>query len=261
MIKRTKSPQTQASVVPRLNDSWFRPSRCVIEGEDIVLKEELIWYSPGSIKTLPAKFGGITEATGAIRFVSEYGPPELPKGATRPGLSMGVSTFPFRVSIKSFLQEAKKVGRIRKAVALSADTRSEVQENLTSHLVDLYGLKMPISPSPEAAARHLSTAQAKHVVDNFILQELNKYLPQSCEQAHIGVNGEFERVLSFESLLAVIYRFQFEELERGRLRLCQECGTVFEWTDPRQMFCSKRCGLNLAQRRHRKRQINTTDAR
>jgi hypothetical protein len=255
MIKKSNRPQIQASVAPRLNDSWFRPSRCVIEGEDIVSEEELIWYSPVSIKALPAKFGGITEATGAIRFVSEYGPPELPQGSTRPGLSMGVSTFPFRVSIKSFLEEAKKVRRIRRAVALSVDTRSEIQENLTSHLVDLYGLKMPISPSPQAAARHLSAAQTKHVVDKFILQELNKYLPQSCEQAQIGVNGEFESVLSFESLLALIYRFQFEELQRGRLRLCLECGTVFEWTDPRQMFCSKRCGLDLAQRRHRKRRI------
>lgn len=254
MRETSKSSQSQFSVVQYLEDAWLRAPDCSIDGEHIVAKGQAIWYSPASIKDLTGEFASIEDAIGAVRFVSEYGPLELPQGASRLKLSSGVPVSEWRVSVVSILTQAKKVASIRKVAALFNDTRPEIQKNLASTLIDLWGLKMPFAPEPKkAVAEHLSAAQVKHKVGGFILQELNEHLRRSRELAHINVRGEFESVLTFESLLVVIYRKLFEELKRGRLRQCQECGTVFEWTDSRQMYCGKRCGLNLAQRRYRKR--------
>lgn len=254
MLKKKEISGSQPSVVPLRFDNWVRAANCSVEGAHVVAKGHVVWYSPALVKDLVGDFGRIGDATGAVRFVSEFGPLELPGAVSRAKLITGVEEFEWRESVASILVQAKKVARIRKSGALLTDTRPKIQKNLASILVDLWGLKMPFAPDPKAAANDLSTARVKHVVSEFTLQELNEQLPRSWERAHINVAGEFEGVLSFESLLAVIYRKLFEELERGRLRLCLECGSVFEWTDSRQMYCGKRCGLNLAQRQYRKRQ-------
>jgi hypothetical protein len=254
MLKSIKGSESHGTVVPRLLDNWLRTSECSIEGQHIVARGRVVWYSPASARNLTGEFGDVMDATGAIRFVTEYGPLELPEGVSRISLAVGATAFEWRESVQSILVRAKKVARIRKAAALFTDIRENVQKHLASTLVDLWSLKMPLSSEPKTFAKHLSAAQAKHSVGEFILQELNEHLPRSSERAHINVRGEFESVLTFESLLAVIYRRLFEELERGKLRLCHQCGAVFEWTDPRQMYCGKRCGLNLAQQRYRERQ-------
>jgi hypothetical protein len=259
MLKTDKTSQSQTSVLPYFRDAWLRATDCSIEGEEIVAKGHVIWHSPASVKDLTGEFASIEDVIGAVRFVTEYGPLELPEGASRVRLLAGVNVLEWRVPIESVLVQAKRVARMRKAAALFNDTRSKVQKKLASTLAELWGLRAPWTAEPKkAVAEHLSAAQVKHKVSEFILQELNKHLPRSHEFAHINVRGEFEDVLAFEDLLAVIYRKLFEELKRGRLRLCQECGTVFEWTDSRQMYCGKRCGLNLAQRRHRERQRKGT---
>jgi hypothetical protein len=249
MPKNDKTSRAQTSVLPYFGDAWLRAPDCSIEGEDIIAKGRVIWHSPTSAKDLVGEFASIEDAVGAVRFVTEYGPLVLPEGASRERLLAGVSVLELRVPIESVLAQADKVARIRKIAALFNDTRSEVQQNLMSTLIKLWPLR---------ASFDLSAAQVKHTVGVFILLELNKQLPRSHEVAHINVRGDFQDVLAFEDLLAVVYRRLFEELKRGRLRLCQECDTVFEWTDSRQMYCGKRCGLNLAQRRHRERQRKRT---
>ncbi len=254
MSKSVKYSKSKGSVVPLLVDSWLRPSRCSIEGADIVAKGRASWYSPASVEDLVGAFGSIVDATGAVRFVTEYGPLELPQKVSRAAVAMGAAVFESRESVESILMRAKKVARIRKVAALFADTRPTIKNDLGSILVNVWGLKVPMDPDPTAAAKELSTAKVKLVVGDFILNELNNQLPRVCAKAHINSRGEFESVLCFHDLHALIYRRLFDELESGKLRLCQECEDVFEYADPRQMYCSKRCGLNLAQRRYRKRQ-------
>jgi len=255
MTKSIKSSESQS--LP-LNTSWFRAaSGASIEGEGIVAKGEKLWYLPAPIKDLTGEFASVADATGAVRFVNEYGPLKLPQGVSRARLSLSAPMVEVSESVESILDQAKRVARIRKVAALFADKRPEIQKNLVTTLLDLWPLNFPLAPDlNKSAAVHLPLARVKGILDRFILQELNMHLPRSSERAHINVRGEFESVLAFDDLLAVIYRKLFEELMRGKLRLCHECGTVFEWTDPRQMYCSKRCGLNLAQRRYRKRPKN-----
>jgi hypothetical protein len=252
--KGVKDSILKGSVVPLLFDTWLRPSRCSIEGADIVATGQAGWYSPASVEDLVGAFGSIVDATGAVRFVTEFGPLELPEKVSRAAVAMGTAVFESRESVESILMRANKVARIRRVAASWADTRPAIKSNLGSILVDVWGLKIPMDPDPTAAAKELSTAKVKHVVGDFILNEMNNHLPRVWARAHISSRGEFESVLCFHDLHALIYRRLFDQLERGKLRLCQECESVFEYADPRQMYCSKRCGLNLAQRRYRERQ-------
>jgi hypothetical protein len=249
MPKADKNSHSDRSVVPQLFDRWFRASDCFIEADDIVATGPVMGYSPASISNLTEEFGGIVDEVDALRFVTEYGPPELPEGVSRVDLSMGRASMQWRRPVKSILKQAGKVAGMRKVAALLTDTRPEIQKNLTARLTDAW----PIPPAFRARMKDFSPAQEKHSFGEFILTELNTRLRRSCELAHVNVRGEFDSVLSFESLLDVIYRRIFEELKRGKLRSCHECEAVFEWADPRQMYCSKRCGLNLAQKRYRQR--------
>jgi hypothetical protein len=252
MINSEKGSESQASITPLTN--WVRGTAgCSIEGDYLVSHGGVVAYWPGPIHDLTGEFASIVDATGTARFATEYGPLELPKGVSRLGLV--VPGIEWRESIESILVHAKKVSRIRSVVANIADTRSEVRENLSERLRSIWPVKVPFALDQHTATgKNVSLERLKHFYWGAIENMLNEHLHRSCERAHVNVRGEIENVLAFESLLALIYRRLFEELIRGKLRLCQECGTVFEWADPRQMYCSKRCGLNLAQRRHRKRQ-------
>jgi hypothetical protein len=248
-----RGSQSQASAVPLL-DAWLRAPDCYIDGDHVVAKGPVIWYSPASVKNLTADLASIEDAAGALRFVAEYGPLELPPEVSRARLRSGVTELEWRGSVAGILKEAEKAARIRKTGALFTDARPEIQKNLASTLIGLWKLKFGLDrQSPELISEPISEIRISQIIGEFIVQMLNEHLPRSCERARINVPGEFRSVLTFESLLAVVYRRLFHELRRGKLRLCQECGTVFEWADPRQMYCSKRCGLNLAQRRHRAR--------
>jgi hypothetical protein len=253
MTKSNKGSESQS--LP-LDTYWFRAAAgASTEGDDIVAKGDIAWYWPALIKDLPGDFASVVDASGATRFLSEYGPLKLPVGLSRARLGLAARMVEVRESVVPILDQARRIARIRRAVALFADTRPEIQKNLVATLLGLWPLNFRLAPGLNiSGASHLSLARVKDVIERFILQELNMHLPRSSERAHINVRGEFESVLAFDDLLAVIYRKLFEELMRGKLRLCHECNTVFEWADPRQMYCSKRCGLNLAQRRHRKRQ-------
>jgi hypothetical protein len=257
MPKINGDSEPRPSVLPLLFDKWPRPAHCSIEGDYVVARGPVAWYSPTSVKNLTGEFESIADEMDVRRFVAEYGLLRLPAEVTRAGIGFGLTEFEGREPVESILTQARRVARIRKAAALFSDTRVDEQKKLASTLIDLYGLKFPLAPELDnTASQPLSAARAKDVVSRLILQELNEQLPESYERAAINVRGEFQSALAFETLLAVVYRNLFGELQRGRLRLCQECGTVFEWTDPRQMYCGKRCGLNLAQRRYRKGQTN-----
>jgi hypothetical protein len=256
MLKDSKFADSETSTSHRRWDRWFRALDCSFQGEYIACKGQVIWYAPTSAKALTGEFASITDETDALRFVTEYGPLNPPEGKSLISLGLGhPASFECCESVKYILGEAQKFARIRKAAALLIDKSAEARKGLASALKDLWHFRPSFDPflnkAPEEA---LSDAQTIQKIEQLSLQMLNMQLPRSGESAHITVQGKFESILMFESLLAVIYRKLFEELKRGKLRVCQECRTVFEWTDPRQMYCGKRCGLNLAQRRYRNRQ-------